>query len=263
MFFFTDFLTFIKSFFSKKKRFFIFNKIIDLFNTQIILTIAMIPLYSKFGIPLTFLSFFGNILFSPFLALFIFFSTLIFIFFLIEINPYPAIFFLKKIINFWRFFMEKFNENQTLYLIFPENNFKYFFLCWPIFFILIFIKKRYKISNLKFFFISLLAFFLIIFINYFDKNKIKSILINDYFSKSSVIIHETKSGIHIFDYSTKSKNFKKFKNLLLYKIMGNLCKNYKNLKISSYNLMTYKKNNNEISNLIKKLFLNEKIKINL
>jgi hypothetical protein len=210
---------------------FLSKKLINLILIQNIISIALIPIYSAWGISFSILSFIGNIVFAPFLTIFIILSVIIFFGFILQISISPAIFILKKTVDLWLYIMKYFNFNNSLYISFQNHEYLYFLICWPIAAILIFINKI-ESKKIKFIF-HFFSFFIAISPKYFLNSK-KNIIIKDNFSENRIAIAEnTKENIYIFDYQ-KKQNKQKFDKWLLYSVNTNINKNFGNQKIYKY-----------------------------
>ena len=220
----------------------------------------MIPLYSEWGIPLSIWSFLGNIIFAPFLGLFLILSLILFLGFIFNLTFYPILIFIKKFLKIWIYLMNFVNEETTFYIYFKNHSWIYYFFSWFFFIILVFFNLRNKLSQIRYFFLSIFFLLFLFFLSFFIEKK-NILIIEDDFSQKISILHKTKNGIHIFDYKTKVKDENKFKNYLIYNLLNEYNKNFGNERIISYHFKNFKNNIYEKIKNYCKIFFSKKISI--
>lgn len=118
------------------------------FITQNLITIAILPIYSSWGIPFHPLSLIGNFIFLPFLSLYLILSFFIFVGFCFQSCSYTLIFLLKTLTEFWLttmyFFGSLFPDFSFVFINNPTMNYS---ICWGlliIFFIFFELKNQIK-----------------------------------------------------------------------------------------------------------------------
>jgi hypothetical protein len=190
--------------------------------TQNIITIAMLPLYSSWGLPFSILSIFGNFIFAPFLSLFLFLSTILFIGFIFQIPFFSIIFLLKKIVKIWIFLMTFFGTNN-LSIFFVNNENISYPLCWASAFLLIY-SKTFRKSIFLWFILSTIICCTCIFTLSKIKPKKNIILIED--KENTLIIYKIKNNIFIFKrpFLTRKSIIKE--SLISYHLMPELAKEF-------------------------------------
>lgn len=138
----------------QSKNIFYTNKIKNLFFKYIfiqsIIYLFCLPLYISYGIPFYMLSFFGNVLFLPFLMSYIIFSLLIVIFAWSSFFSTIFINLQSIIFNIWYFLMHYISLYLPEFkLAFINNCYELIYLlCWGFLFLL-FILKYYISNNQK------------------------------------------------------------------------------------------------------------------
>ena len=75
--------------------------ILDLLNIQLFVTLISLPIFIAWGIPIPLSSILGNLIFSPFLTMHIFLSSLIFMGALFDISCTPLLWLLDKLSITW------------------------------------------------------------------------------------------------------------------------------------------------------------------
>jgi hypothetical protein len=190
--------------------------------TQNIITIAMLPLYSSWGLPFSILSIFGNLIFAPFLSIFIFISTILFIGFIFQVPFFSIIFLLKKVVKIW-FFLMTFFATDNLSIFFVNNESISYPLCWIITFLLIF-SKKIRSSTFLWFILSLLGVFISIFILSKIESKKNIILIED--KENTLIVYKIKNNIFIFKrpFSRRKSTIKE--SFISYHLMPDIAKQF-------------------------------------
>jgi len=212
---------FLKKHLKKDKLLSFLKFIVSYITTQNIINIAIIPIYTSWGLSFSLLSFFGNILFVPFITIYIFISIIILIGLIFEITFYPLIYFLKIITNIWIFLMQKLSSKYFCIYFIDDALFTYT-LCWSFF--LIIIKSKFICSkiNRKFIFSSIL-FILTIFILKLKK-PFKNICISEKNNKKCISYY-INNKLYLFDYLNRTKGGKFNKNdFLYYTLSQNLAK---------------------------------------
>lgn len=126
----------------------IYNFLLLFFVTQNILLLIMIPLYCSWGIPITLLTFIGNIIFSPFLTIFIFLSLILFLIIIIfNSMPYALAYILKKIVDLWIYILSYGKYFSFLVIYVPNHGAVLYSIFWGIsvLFIIMY-RKRYSLE---------------------------------------------------------------------------------------------------------------------
>lgn len=214
-----------------KKKLYIFYKYIAYYLiTQNIISIATIPIYSFWGLSFSLLSFIGNIIFMPFLIIFIFLSIILFFGFIFKITLTPLVFLLKKLTSLWFFLLINLGK-RSLCIYFVHTNYCYLF-CWTISFILITFYKL-KVTLERWLLISTLSFILCVF-TFKQIPPLKNIICLKKNNKL-VIIQNTKKGVYIIDYANKIKNFNPNDNKWgLFNLIPSIAREYGHVSIKKY-----------------------------
>jgi hypothetical protein len=142
------------------------NKYILLFLNyciiQNIISIAIFPLYSSWGIPFSTLSLLGNLLFSPFLLIYLLFSFIIFISFFLQKWSAMIIACQKYILTLWIYLMSTLSNlipfKMIVFIDMPELS---YILCWGAACILLYIKSNMNNTALMTLY-SFIGFFLVL-----------------------------------------------------------------------------------------------------
>lgn len=108
-------------------------------HVQIFLTLISLPFLVAWGLPLSFMAPIGNIIFLPFLTIFLFIATLIFFFELCAIPNIFLIYMLEKIISIWLYLMSF--SSKTWLISFAKPSLL-FLVCIPICALAILFKKK-------------------------------------------------------------------------------------------------------------------------
>lgn len=196
--------------------------------TQLLMALAMIPLYSSWGIPLSLLGFFGNIIFIPFLTIFISLSTLLLFCFIVKYIPYSLIYITKIIVFFWIKIMKIFSCNGLLMVCIPHHGIINYIICWPIalFFIISSTVRQNKKILILSLFIALTS--CIIMLKYIIHLPGKTItIIHSSFNKwPIVIIYKKNNNIICFEYAKQKISDKKRNVFINYTLLPYLCKTW-------------------------------------
>lgn len=195
--------------------------IVNYITTQNIINIAIIPIYSSWGLSFSLLSIFGNILFIPFITIYIFLSIIILIGLIFETTFYPLIYFLKIITNIWIFFMQKLSS-KYFFIYFIDNPIFNYIFCWSLILLIIKLKFINNKINRKFIFSSI--FFLLTIFILKLKKPFKNIYISEKNNKKCISYY-INNKLYLFDYLNITKGGKFNKNdFFYYTISQNLAK---------------------------------------
>ena len=185
----------------------IFQKYILFFSyyliTQNLIAIAILPIYSSWGIPFHFLSILGNLVFTPFLACYLFLSFLIFIGICFRYTSFSLIFILKKITTIWLSMM---NFLATLLpnvaIGFVDHPTISYPLCWGSIFIFFFFFNIQSNTAKKCALITTLLFISVLFIlKSQKKNKLWKII--EYKQKKYLLRYNDKESLFIIPLQNK------------------------------------------------------------
>lgn len=201
--------------------------------TQNIITIAILPIYSSWGIPFSPLSILGNFIFSPFLFLYIVLSCIIFVGFFFQHAFTWVINILQKITKIWIYLMENlsslFDVGFIGFIDIPELSYLF---CWGSIVILLYYRKIF-FNKITFFLVSSTVLLLLIGImSSFKKTKNKFFIQE---GQNTYLVHynsENSVIIILMDRKRKTIN----KNHLKYLLLPEIIKNFKiiNPKIMLY-----------------------------
>ena len=225
----------------------IFKKVFLFFSyyfiTQNLITIAILPIYSSWGIEFHFLSLIGNFIFLPFLIAYLMLSFLLFIAFCFQSCSFSLVYLLKQLTEWWLSLMHFFSSIcPDISFAFLDQPLMNYSLCWGIlilFFIFIDIKTE---TIKKTLFISFFCLFFALFILNTQKTSRTHKLV-DQRSKKFLIRHAGKNNILLFALSEKKVIPKK--DFLDYVIIPEIIKSFgisnpniifisnKNVKINS------------------------------
>ncbi|MBU4269552.1 hypothetical protein KJ644_02030 [Candidatus Dependentiae bacterium] len=92
----------------------IFNYLAIFFETQLIITLISLPILIHWGLSISMMSFIGNLIFVPFLSIFLTLSSLVFFTELINIPNNYLIYFLDISTNFWKKIMSIGQKNWLM-----------------------------------------------------------------------------------------------------------------------------------------------------
>lgn len=157
----------------------IITKLLDLIKLQLFLTVVSLPILFWWGLPVSLMSIIGNILFTPFLTIFLLLSTILFITELFFIPNYIIILLVEKIAEIWLVFI---NLGSPKWLLFLEKTPKLIniitvLLLLILFFIILFFFYKKKFRNIQIVFIPIITIF--IYIGFISKTEISKITDNN------------------------------------------------------------------------------------
>ena len=92
----------------------IFNWLLEALRIQLFLNLVALPFFVWWHIPLSFLSFFGNVIFSPFLSLFLTFSTILVFLEIIGVPNQLIALFMNKIVWLWDILLKSYKGNPLI-----------------------------------------------------------------------------------------------------------------------------------------------------
>lgn len=201
------------------KRFFLHKYVLYFLQyciVQNIITIALLPIYSSWGISFSTLSLIGNFIFSPILIIYLFFSIIILIGFCFQKWFLFIINMQKWLIDIWTFLLCK----LTLYIpfgvfTFINNPLISYPLCWGL--VIIFIFNENIKKNIYYFFIYTLFSFIFVLIILNNISIKSNFLIIEDFNRLYLIKMVSEDTFYIHDLSMK-KSFiseKKIEYLLV------------------------------------------------
>lgn len=185
----------------------IFKKVFLFFSyyfiTQNLITIAILPIYSSWGIEFHFLSLIGNFIFLPFLIAYLMLSFLLFIAFCFQSCSFSLVYLLKKLTEWWLSLMHFFSSIcPDISFAFLDQPLMNYSLCWGIllvFFIFLDIKTETIKKSLFYSFISL--FFALFFLS-IQKTNITHKFINQR-NKKFIIRHQGNNKVFLIPLSEK------------------------------------------------------------
>ncbi len=93
-----------------------FSWFYNFLHVQLFLSLMALPVLVAWGLPFSLTTVVGNLLFTPFLFLFLFLSTVLFFSELLQIPNTPLFYLLEKLHTFWLFLLNK-GSTQWLYAI--------------------------------------------------------------------------------------------------------------------------------------------------
>jgi hypothetical protein len=173
------------------------------FITQNLITIAILPIYSSWGIKFHCLSLIGNFIFLPFLTAYLILSFFIFIGFCFQSCSFSLVYLLKKLTEYWLSLMYWLSSTSPdISFAFLDNPGINYSLCWGML-VLFFTFLDIKTETIKkTLFASFLCLFFALFILKTQKTSITHKLI-DQRNKKFLIRHAGKNNIFLFSLSEK------------------------------------------------------------
>lgn len=199
-----------------------FLKIVKYIIIQNMISIALLPIYSSWGISFSLISIFGNFIFLPFLMIYLFLSIGILFLFFFDYVFFSFIYLQKYVLDMWIFIMQMIEKTfsfQTICFVnYPLFSYP---MCFIVLIFLFFLKK--KVSSILLFFYSSLFFVILLFIFSYlpPRSSIKIIQDND---RTYLIryLSNQKVFLHFFGRAFKKKSFeKKIKYIILPEIKKN------------------------------------------
>ena len=230
----------------KKKSKRILAYVLHFLITQFILTISLIPIYSFYGIVVSVLSFVGNIIFMPFLFVFVFLSLIFFIFSLANIIVNPIIFLLNKLVAFWLYIMAFGFYKSSMFISFPYHSWFYYVSCWPLAFFLI-VNRLVKKSAVIYLACCVFSFCLIIVASRFIYTPDYAVIFDKFSPSHIAVVHRHKEGLCVFDYGNRKLTREKSENWLSYNLLPELNKIFGSQNVKYY---FYKKENKDLDSAI-------------
>lgn len=95
------------------------NYLLAMLQVQLVLTLTSLPILIHWGLPLSYMTFVGNILFTPVLMVFIFTSSLLFFTEICNIPNQLVVNILETITSFWQFLLTKGNISWLYGFVHP------------------------------------------------------------------------------------------------------------------------------------------------